>query len=95
MATKSTQVPHVKGKGVSTSLTTVWDQLADLPDDALLTTSEAAVFLRSSDAKLECMRKDGIGPAYGKDGGAHGAIQYRKRDLLDWLAAVKMGGKVR
>jgi hypothetical protein len=41
------------------------------------------------------MRRDGIGPAYTKAAGSNGLIHYRKQDLVDWLAAVKAGGKVR
>ena len=69
--------------------------LNELPVESMLTTSEAANFLAVSESTLARMRKDGIGPVYVKAGGANGAIQYRKQDLLDWLAAVKTGGKVR
>lgn len=69
--------------------------LHELPLDSMLTASDAAVFLMNSESTLARMRKDGIGPACVKGAGSNGAIQYRKQDLVDWLAAVKAGGKVR
>ena len=70
-------------------------KLHQLPPASMLTASEASVFLGISESTLARMRRDGIGPPYVKGGGSNGAIQYRKQDLQDWLAAVKTGGKVR
>lgn len=70
-------------------------KLHQLPLDSMLTSSEASAFLGISESALARMRKDGIGPPYVKGGGSKGAIQYRKQDLQDWMAAVKTGGKVR
>lgn len=67
----------------------------ELPLDSMFTASDAAVFLTISESTLGRMRKDGIGPAYVKAAGSNGSIQYRKQHLVDWLAAVKTGGKVR
>jgi hypothetical protein len=60
-----------------------------LPDDAALTSEEAAAMLRLSPSSLERMRKKGNGPAYSQGGekGARGTNQkctYRKGDLLEW-----------
>jgi hypothetical protein len=70
-----------------------------LPDSAALTTSEAAVFLRSSVSALEAMRAKGTGPTYiqcvGK--GAAGSNQkclYEKSDLLAWQRANKVSSTV-
>ena len=65
-----------------------------VPPAAQMTTAEAAIYLRSSQDRLERMRKDGIGPACVKATGSNGAISYRKCDLDDWLASVKAGGKI-
>lgn len=69
--------------------------LRELPLDSMFTASETAIFLMISVSTLARMRKDAIGPAYVKGTGPIGAIQYRKQDLADWLAAVNAGGKVR
>lgn len=55
-----------------------------------LTTSEAAIFLRTSVTKMERMRKEGGGPTYSQGGalGAKGTNQtcyYLKGDLIAWL----------
>ncbi|WP_414442482.1 helix-turn-helix domain-containing protein [Burkholderia sp. 22PA0106] len=63
-----------------------------LPDQAALTTAEAALFLRLSPKTMERMRLDGSGPAYVQAGakGARGANQkclYLKSALLQWQRA--------
>lgn len=70
-----------------------------LPDSAALTTSEAAVFLRSSVSALEAMRAKGTGPTYIQGGGkgAAGSNQkclYEKADLLAWQRANKVSSTV-
>jgi hypothetical protein len=70
-----------------------------LPDSAALTTSEAAVFLRSSVSALEAMRAKGTGPTYIQGGGkgAAGSNQkclYEKADLLAWQRANKVRSTV-
>lgn len=71
-----------------------------LPEQALLTTAEAAVFLRSSVRSLERMRQaGGGGPAYIQGGakGASGSNQkclYQKRDLIDWVEANRVSDNV-
>lgn len=66
--------------------------LARLPNDVVLTSAEAAVFLRLSLSTLERMRRDGSGPIYVQGGkaGARGTNQkclYKKQALIDWLQA--------
>lgn len=73
----------------------VLDRLHRLPDAASLTTSEAAIFLRSSVSALEAMRASGLGPAYSQAGarGVAGANQkclYEKADLLAWIRSNKV-----
>ncbi|MFL9954223.1 hypothetical protein PQR65_12530 [Paraburkholderia nemoris] len=63
-----------------------------LPDQAALTTAEAALFLRLSPKSLERMRLDGSGPLYVQAGarGSRGGNQkclYLKADLLAWQQA--------
>lgn len=70
-------------------------KLHEMPLDSMLTASDAGVFLAISESTLSRMRKDGIGPPYVKGDGANGAIHYCKQGLVDWLAAVKVGGKIR
>lgn len=70
-----------------------------LPDAVALTTSEAAVFLRSSVSALENMRAQGTGPTYIQAGskGSRGANQkclYEKADLLAWQRANKVSSTV-
>ena len=61
-----------------------------LPNDALLTTSEAAVFLRRSVSKMERMRVNDNGPAYLQDPPPPGskatnlAVLYEKAALKAW-----------
>lgn len=73
----------------------ILDRLHRLPDTVALTTSEAAVFLRSSISALEYMRANGSGPTYSQSGakGAAGANQkclYEKADLLAWQRSNKV-----
>jgi hypothetical protein len=75
------------------------ERLHRLPDSAALTTSEAAVFLRSSVSALESMRAKGSGPTYIQGGGqgALGSNQkclYEKADLLAWHRANKVSSTV-
>lgn len=77
----------------------VLERLHRLPDAVALTTSEAAVFLRSSVSALESMRAKGTGPAYIQGGGkgATGSNQkclYEKADLLAWQRANKVSSTV-
>lgn len=74
-------------------------RLHALPDAVALTTSEAAIFLRSSMSALESMRAKGTGPAYIQGGGrgAAGSNQkclYEKADLLAWMRANKVSSTV-
>jgi len=74
-------------------------RLHALPDAVALTTSEAAVFLRSSVSALESMRTNGTGPTYIQAGvkGARGSNQkclYEKADLLAWQRANKVSSTV-
>lgn len=77
----------------------ILERLHRLPDAVALTTSEAAVFLRSSVSALESMRAKGTGPAYIQGGGkgASGSNQkclYEKADLLTWQRANKVSSTV-
>jgi hypothetical protein len=77
----------------------VLERLHRLPDQVALTTSEAAIFLRSSVSALESMRAKGSGPAYIQGGGrgAAGSNQkclYEKADLLAWMRANKVSSTV-
>lgn len=74
-------------------------RLHQLPDAVALTTSEAAIFLRSSVSALESMRAKGTGPVYIQGGGrgASGSNQkclYEKTDLLTWQRANKVASTV-
>lgn len=77
----------------------VLERLHRLPDEVALTTSEAAIFLRSSVSALESMRAKGTGPAY-IQGGGRGAVGsnqkclYEKADLLAWMRANKVSSTV-
>jgi hypothetical protein len=66
-----------------------------LPPNALLTTTEVAIVLRSSVTHVERLRKKGTGPIYSQAGGvgAKGTNQacfYEKADLLDWVQKNKV-----
>ncbi|MCS6471786.1 helix-turn-helix domain-containing protein [Burkholderia thailandensis] len=70
----------------------VLSALHALPDQASLTTAEAALFLRLSPKTMERMRLDGSGPTYIQGGaaGVRGGNQkcfYLKEDLLAWQRA--------
>lgn len=63
-----------------------------LPDQAALTTAEAALFLRLSPKTMERMRLDGSGPSYVQAGlrrarGGNQKCLYLKADLLAWQQA--------
>ncbi|MEQ1715126.1 MAG: helix-turn-helix domain-containing protein [Hyphomicrobium sp.] len=59
-----------------------------LPDDDLLTRSEAAERLRISISTLERLALQGAGPAYSRLGnGKRNRVVYRRRDLEDWITA--------
>lgn len=82
---------EVKFRGEKLRRVDVLSLLSMLPDDALLTTSEAAVFLRRSVSKMERMRVDGNGPDYVQDSPAPGskatnlAVLYEKSALRVWV----------
>lgn len=55
----------------------------------LMTTPEAAAYLKFSEETLKDWRRDNTGPAYIKIHGAH--VRYRVRDLDAWLDAQTVG----
>jgi hypothetical protein len=58
----------------------------------LLTTVEAAEYLRLSPRTLEDMRVTGNGPRYFKLGpGRRSKVVYRREDLETWLASFEYG----
>ncbi len=59
------------------------------PLDEIMTTIEAAEYLRLSKFTLEGMRVKGGGPRYAKlsKGRGRGAVRYRRADLDAWVAA--------
>ncbi len=59
----------VRYGGTTMKVADVLGAIGALPSGALLTTSEAAVFLRTSVTKMERLRKDGHGPVYSQGGG--------------------------
>lgn len=66
-----------------------------LPPNALLTTTEVAIVLRSSVTYVERLRAKGNGPVYSQAGavGAKGTNQacfYEKGDLLEWVEKNKV-----
>lgn len=70
-----------------------------LPDDAALTTAEAAVVIRTSPRNLERWRATGEGPAYIQGGGlgatgSNQRITYFKRDLRAWQEKHKISSTV-
>ncbi|WP_072387151.1 helix-turn-helix domain-containing protein [Hyphomicrobium sp. CS1BSMeth3] len=63
-----------------------------LPVSNLLTTPEAAEYLRVSDRTLEAKRVDGTGPRYFKVGpGKASKVVYRIADLEEWLQKQQYG----
>ena len=61
-------------------------------DDPLLTTSEAAAYLRLAPKTLERFRIDAGGPPYLKAGpGKRAKVLYRRSDLDAWLAQFTYG----
>lgn len=80
---------QVSYSGQKMAMVDVLNLLYALHPDIPLTTSEAAIFLRTSVTTLERMRKAGDGPEYFQGGsyGAKGTNQsctYLKKDLIDW-----------
>lgn len=66
-----------------------------LHPNALLTTTEVAIFLRSSVTYVERMRAKGNGPTYSQAAavgakGTNQACMYEKADLLDWVQKNKV-----
>lgn len=63
-----------------------------LPDSMVLSSKEAAVFLRLSLRTLEDLRRSGDGPAYAQaPGGSNRPCLYQKSDLLAWIGKNKLG----
>ena len=86
---------EVRYGGRMMKLVDVLDALEALRPSILLTTSEAAIFLRTSVTKMERLRKDGEGPSYTQGGGvkAKGTNQtclYEKGDLIAWIQGNKV-----
>lgn len=71
--------------GVVMSELQILQAVVALPDGALLTSDEAAVFLRMSKSSLERLRYTDHGPRYQQIGGATSPCKYLKRDLLEWI----------
>jgi hypothetical protein len=96
MTTKKPLPGQAMLNGVSVPIHDALAQLNALPNNASLTASEAALFLRSSVTTLERMRKSGIGPAWTANAGAKGSssVAYVKQALIVWMAANKAGGPV-
>jgi hypothetical protein len=53
------------------------------PSAPLMTTAEAAVYLRFEEEAVKDWRRRGVGPDYFKVNGAH--VRYRVEDLDRWL----------
>ena len=80
----------VRHNGRMMKLVDVLNALQALDPSIMLTTSEAAIFLRTSVTKMERLRKEGGGPIYSQGGGvkAVGTNQmclYKKAHLIAWL----------
>ncbi len=67
MATTKNATAQIKMNGTMVPIVNALQQLDGMADSTLLTSSEAAVFLRMSEVTLERMRRDQIGPPYGKN----------------------------
>jgi len=75
------------------------DRIANLSDDVMLTTKEAALFLRVSVRSMERMRSAthaGKGPDYHQAAvpgmkGFNQSVRYRLGDLRAWLAENRQG----
>ena len=90
---------EVRYSGRMMKVVDVLDAIQALPPATLLTTSEAAIFLRTSVTKMERLRKDGDGPTYVQGGGAKakGSNQtclYEKADLISWLRGNKVSSSL-
>jgi hypothetical protein len=76
--------------GMVMKVTEVLAAISALDPSVMLTTSEAAIFLRTSVTKLERLRKEGGGPIYSQGGGVKAAgtnqmCLYKKAHLIAWL----------
>ena len=85
----------VKYNGQQLKVVDVIDAINALPPDALLTTTEVAIFLRSSATYVERLRAKGTGPIYHQAGGVgvkgtNQSCLYAKKDLLEWIEANKV-----
>jgi len=61
----------------------------------LLSTYEAAAFLRRSARTLQGWRRDGVGPRFIRASGAgRGSVLYDPADLLAWVASHKVDPEV-
>jgi hypothetical protein len=90
---------EVRYNGKMMKVVDVLDAINALHPSTLLTTSEAAIFLRTSVTKMERLRKDGDGPAYIQGGGlnARGSNQsclYEKADLAAWVKGNKVSSSL-
>lgn len=86
---------EVRYNGKLMKVVDVVNAIDSLNSGVFLTTSEAAIFLRTSVTKLERLRKEGGGPPYSQGGGtgAKGTNQsclYEKEDLLAWVRGNKV-----
>ena len=88
MATAKSSTTQTKINGTTMSVVDALAHVNAMPDSALLSTSEAAVFLRASVSKLERMRRDQIGPPY-VAGGQKNSVAYMKDDLKAWLVSIQ------
>lgn len=89
----------VRYNGRMMKLVDVLNALQALEPAIMLTTSEAAIFLRTSVTKMERWRKSGDGPTYSQSGGASavGTNQtclYEKADLIAWLKGNKVSSSM-
>ncbi|MBC7285798.1 helix-turn-helix domain-containing protein [Hoeflea sp.] len=63
-------------------------ELHSLPDDALVTATEAAAFLRLKDGTLAWYRCKGGGPAYVRIGGK--SVRYRMGDVREYAKGQRL-----
>ena len=82
---------EVRYNGKMMKVVEVLSAIQALQPETMLTTTEAAIFIRSSVTKMERLRKSGEGPTYSQAGGvnAKGTNQmclYKKEHLIAWLA---------
>ena len=86
----------VRYNGKVMRLTEVLEAIHALNPNIMLTTSEAAIFLRTSVTKMERLRKSGDGPTYSQASGAgtNQSCLYEKADLLAWLKGNKVSSSL-